>query len=105
MAKQTRPSSDAPQRKQSDEPRNPSPAESTPGGLLWRLSLLLCTGIVILGLLFAAINGGSEYVGKNAKPKATPTPTPPLVDLLPDGGDLLPDGSDVTPTPEVSPTA
>lgn len=75
---------------------------STPGNILWRLSLILCVGLVIFSLLFASINGGSNYVGITYEnDKGTTTPTPPISSVDPNVNIT---GSDATPIPP-SPTS
>ncbi len=69
--------------------------ESAPGSIMMRMGLLLCTGLVVVGLLFASVNGGSQYVGlPEEDTKATPTPPAATVDPL-----LNVEGSDITPIP------
>lgn len=70
--------------------------ESTPGGVMWRMGLLLCTGLVIMSLLFASINGGSQYVGITEKDDTKATPTPPVETVDPMQNV---EGSDMTPIP------
>ena len=69
--------------------------ENTPGSVLLRLALLLCTGLIVVGLLFASINGGSQYVGLPEQDTKT-TPTPPMATVDPMQNV---EGSDMTPIP------
>ena len=71
--------------------------ESTPGSIMWRMGLLLCTGLVVFSLLFASVNGGSKYVGLVEQEKATPTP-PAQTEVIIDPS-LNVEGSDLTPIP------
>lgn len=74
---------------------------ATPGNILWRLSLILCVGLVVFSLLFASINGGSKYVGvTDDSDKEITTPTPPVASVDPNVNIT---GSDATPIPP-SPT-
>lgn len=74
---------------------------ATPGNILWRLSLILCVGLVIFSLLFASINGGAKYVGlTETKDQEITTPTPPVSSVDPNVNIT---GSDATPIPP-SPT-
>ena len=66
------------------------------GSVLWRMGLLLCTGLVIFSLLFASIVGGSEYVGLPEEDTTKATPTPPMETIDPN---LNVQGSDMTPIP------
>ena len=66
------------------------------GSVLWRMGLLLCTGLVIFSLLFASIVGGSEYVGLPEEDTTKATPTPPVETIDPG---LNVQGSDMTPIP------
>ena len=66
------------------------------GSVLWRMGLLLCTGLVVIGLLFSSIVGGSEYVGLEDQDKAKATPTPPVETVDPNTNVQ---GSDMTPIP------
>lgn len=84
---------------QSPKPKQRELPESTPGEVLWKLALILCTGMVIAALLFASINGGSQYVGLPEQ-DTNATPTPPIVSVDPA---LNVTGSDQTPIPP-SPT-
>lgn len=68
---------------------------ATPGNILWRLSLILCIGLVVFSLLFASINGGSNYVGITHE-KDEATPTPPVSSIDPN---VTISGSDATPIP------
>ena len=70
--------------------------DTTPGGIMWRMGLLLCTGLVVVGLLFASVNGGSEYVGLTEKDTTKATPTPPVETVDPN---VNVEGSDMTPIP------
>ena len=70
--------------------------EVSAGSVLWRMGLLLCTGLVVIGLLFSGIVGGSEYVGLEDQDKAKATPTPPVETIDPG---LNVQGSDMTPIP------
>lgn len=70
--------------------------EVSAGSVLWRMGLLLCTGLVVIGLLFSSIVGGSEYVGLEDQDKAKATPTPPVETIDPG---LNVQGSDMTPIP------
>lgn len=63
--------------------------EATPANVMWKLGILACLAMIILSLLFASINGGSVYVGSDAKP----TPTPPLTTHAPDEAESSPDVS------------
>ncbi len=69
--------------------------EVSPGNVLWRMGLLLCTGLVVVGLLFASVNGGSQYVGLE-QDTTKATPTPPVETVSPDPNVQ---GSDMTPIP------
>ena len=97
----------APARKQGSAP-NPAPKtrksapreEATPGSVMWKLALILCTGLIIFSLLFASVTGGSKYVGMPEK-DTTSTPTPPVAVIDPE---LNVSGSDITPPPPPSPT-
>ena len=80
-----------PRPKQRQEKEEASPAE-----LLWRMSLLLCTGLVVVALLFSSIIGGSEYVGVEEQDQAKATPTPPVETADPN---VNVQGSDITPVP------
>lgn len=74
---------------------------ATPGNILWRLSLILCVGLVVFSLLFASINGGAKYVGITYEnDKGNATPTPPVASVDPN---VNISGSDATPIPP-SPT-
>ena len=69
--------------------------EVSAGSVLWRMGLLLCTGLVIFSLLFASVVGGSQYVGlPEENTKATPTPPVETVDPMQNV-----EGSDMTPIP------
>lgn len=68
---------------------------ATPGNILWRLSLILCVGLIVFSLLFASINGGSKYVGITYE-KDDATPTPPVSSVDPN---VNISGSDATPIP------
>ena len=69
--------------------------EASAGSVMWRMGMLLCTGLVVVGLLFASVNGGSQYVGlEQDKTKATPTPPVETVDPMQNV-----EGSDITPIP------
>lgn len=70
--------------------------EVSAGSVLWRMGLLLCTGLVVIGLLFSSVVGGSEYVGLEDQDKAKATPTPPVETIDPG---LNVQGSDMTPIP------
>jgi hypothetical protein len=70
--------------------------EVSAGSVLWRMGLLLCTGLVVIGLLFSSIVGGSEYVGLEDQDKAKATPTPPVETVDPNTNVQ---GSDMTPIP------
>ena len=70
--------------------------EVSAGSVLWRMGLLLCTGLVIFSLLFSSVVGGSEYVGLEDQDKAKATPTPPVETIDPG---LNVQGSDMTPIP------
>ena len=70
--------------------------EVSAGSVLWRMGLLLCTGLVVIGLLFSSVVGGSEYVGLEDQDKAMATPTPPVETIDPG---LNVQGSDMTPIP------
>ena len=70
--------------------------EVSAGSVLWRMGLLLCTGLVVIGLLFSSVVGGSEYVGLEDQDKAKATPTPPVESIDPG---LNVQGSDMTPIP------
>ena len=104
MAKQ---SNRAPARKQG-APKNTAPKtkkavsreEATPGSVLWKLALILCTGLIIFALLFASVTGGSKYVGLTEE-DTTSTPTPPVAVIDPA---LNVSGSDITPPPPPSET-
>ena len=103
MAKQ---SNRAPARKQGSPntaPKTKKAApreEATPGSVLWKLALILCTGLIIFALLFASVTGGSKYVGLPEEDTNT-TPTPPVAVIDPA---LNVSGSDITPPPPPSPT-
>ena len=71
--------------------------ETAPGSIMWRMGLLLCTGLVVFSLLFASVNGGSKYVGVTEKEKATPTP--PMETEVTIDPNLNVQGSDMTPIP------
>ncbi len=99
-------SSARPQTKAAPKKRNQEAAaeEATTGNILWRLALVFCTALVIIALVFASINGGSDLVGAPAKTSNT-TPTPPAATADPN---QTVTGSDATPippspTPEVTP--
>ena len=87
------------------KPRKAAPvADTAPGAVAWKLALILCCGLIIISLLFASVNGGSQYIGMpDSTPKATATPpvvTPdPNVNIS--GSQLTPIPAD--PSPEVSP--
>ena len=70
--------------------------EVSAGSVLWRMGLLLCTGLVVICLLFSSVVGGSEYVGLEDQDKAKATPTPPVETIDPG---LNVQGSDMTPIP------
>ena len=72
------------------------PAETAPGSVMVRLALLLCTGLIVIGLLFASVNGGSQYVGLPEEDNTKATPTPPMATIDPA---LNVQGSDITPIP------
>ena len=75
--------------------------EAAPGNILWRLTLILCVGLVVFSLLFASVNGGSKYVGVTYETeKGSTTPTPPAASIDPN---VTIEGSDATPIPP-SPT-
>lgn len=89
------------QPKRQAKPQQRELPESNPGEVLWKLALILCTGMVIAALLFASINGGSLYVGlpeQDTNPNATPAPPTAIIDPA-----LNVTGSDQTPIPP-SPT-
>ena len=69
----------------------------TPGSIMWRMGLLLCTGLIVFSLLFASVNGGSKYVGLTEQEKTTPTP-PVETEVIIDPS-LNVEGSDMTPIP------
>ena len=69
--------------------------DATPGNVMWKLGILACVAMIIISLLFASINGGSVYVGEDAKP--TPTPTPPVSSVMPDDGSGEGEGDLQTP--------
>ena len=71
--------------------------ESNPGSIMWRMGLLLCTGLIVFSLLFASVNGGSKYVGLTEQEKTTPTP-PVETEVIIDPS-LNVEGSDMTPIP------
>lgn len=103
MAKQPQTKRPAPNRsgkqpaKAQSRPVKRERAESTPGEMMWKMALILCTGLVIFSLLFASINGGSMYVGLTDSDKDTETtPTPPMATIDPN---LDVQGSDMTPIP------
>ena len=54
--------------------------ESRPGNVMWKLGILLCVAMIVIALLFASINGGSEYVG----PTDEGTPAPPVTSTIPE---------------------
>lgn len=112
MAKQNRSNSKGTRRKQPEQQAAPKARpkpqkintdaaveESTPGNVMWKLGILACVGMIVISLLFASINGGSVYVGEDAKPTATPTP--PVSSVMPDDGSG--EGEDDIRTPD-SPT-
>ncbi|MBQ5671836.1 MAG: hypothetical protein IIV43_05725 [Oscillospiraceae bacterium] len=70
--------------------------EPAPGSVFMRLALLLCTGLVVVGLLFSSVVGGSEYVGLPEEDTTKATPTPPMETIDPN---LNVQGSDMTPIP------
>lgn len=70
--------------------------EAAPGSILMRMSLLLCTGLVVVGLLFASVNGGSQYVGLPEEDNTKATPTPPVATVDPMQNV---EGSELTPIP------
>ena len=70
--------------------------EPAPGSVFMRLALLLCTGLVVVGLLFSSVVGGSEYVGLPEEDTTKATPTPPVETIDPG---LNVQGSDMTPIP------
>ena len=72
------------------------PVETAPGSVMVRLALLLCTGLIVIGLLFASVNGGSQYVGLPEEDNTKSTPTPPMATIDPA---LNVQGSDITPIP------
>lgn len=72
------------------------PVETAPGSVMLRLALLLCTGLIVIGLLFASVNGGSQYVGLPEEDNTKATPTPPVATIDPA---LNVQGSDITPIP------
>ena len=72
------------------------PVETAPGSVMLRLALLLCTGLIVVGLLFASVNGGSQYVGFPEQDDSKTTPTPPVATVDPA---LNVQGSDITPIP------
>ena len=99
MAKQMRPNN-RPAPKAQPRPvqrKRTEQAEAAPGDVLWRLALLLCTGLTVIALLFASVNGGSVYTGATDTDKSTKTtPTPPVETMDPS---LNITGSDQTPIP------
>ncbi len=70
--------------------------EATPGGVLWRMGLLLCTGLVVFSLLFSSVVGGSQYTGLPEEDTKT-TPTPPVEEVIDPNVNV--EGSDMTPIP------
>ena len=69
--------------------------EASPSSILQRMGLLLCTGLAVFSLLFASVNGGSQYVGlEQEDTKAIPTPPVETIDP-----GLNVQGSDMTPIP------
>lgn len=92
-----RPPQAAPKQSQPAKRRPREQQESAPGEVMWRLALILCTGLIVVALLFASVNGGSQYVGLTDSDKDTDTtPTPPVATIDPN---LNVEGSDMTPIP------
>lgn len=86
----------APAAKPAPQPRKrKAQEEPAPGSVLMRLALMLCTGLIVVGLLFASVNGGSQYVGLPEQDTKT-TPTPPVETADPM---VNVEGSDITPIP------
>jgi len=103
----------APKRKQPSSPAQPkkkSAAESSealsPSAMLWKLSLLLCTALIIVALLIASVKGGSVLNGVD--PNATPAPpSAPVSSVDPNqtvtGSSITPPPPSATPVPTPDP--
>ena len=85
-----------PPKKAAPKKRAPEKEAPTPGSIMWRMGILLCTGLVVVGLLFSSIVGGSQYVGLTEQETTKATPTPPTEMTDPT---LNIEGSELTPIP------